>query len=81
VNKLASSQIHLEILTQDQVRQIHLTALRLLEEVGLWLPNREILELFDDAGAQVDFTAQTVRLPAHLVEACLQKILPPVAVS
>ena len=33
-----------EVLTHDEVYQIHLTALRVLEEVGLWLPHREILE-------------------------------------
>ena len=66
----------LEVLTEDQVRQIHLTALRVLEEVGLWLPCREALELFDDAGARVNFAAQTVRIPAHLVEACRKRIPP-----
>ena len=73
---MSDSTRFLEILTQDQVRRIHLTALRVLEEVGLWLPNREILELFESAGAHVDLNAQTVRIPAHLVEACIQKIPP-----
>ena len=73
---MSNSAHFLEILTPDQVRQIHLTALRVLEEVGLWLPNREVLELFDNAGAHVDLNAQTVRMPAHLVKACVQKIPP-----
>ena len=73
---MSNSGRFLELLTLDQVRQIHLTALRVLEEVGLWLPCREALELLDDAGAWVDFAAQTARIPAHLVEACLQRIPP-----
>lgn len=63
----------LEILTPEQVRSIHDTALRILEEVGLWLPNSEILQLYADAGAEVDFKAQKVKLPASLVEDCIEK--------
>lgn len=63
----------LEVLTTDQVRQIHLTALRVLEEVGLWLPNHEILEILHDASASVDFSAQIARIPAYLVESSIQK--------
>jgi trimethylamine---corrinoid protein Co-methyltransferase len=66
----------LEILTTDQVEQIHETAVRILEEVGLWLPNREILELFADAGANVDFEKQMVRIPAPLTQACIEKFPP-----
>ena len=63
----------LEILTEDQVRQIHFAALRVLEEVGLWLPNREVLELLHDAGAYVDFTTQIARMPPWLVENSIDK--------
>lgn len=59
---------YLEVLTQDQIRQIHETAARVLEEVGLWLPHQEILGIFRDAGAWVDFDKQIVRLPPALVE-------------
>jgi trimethylamine--corrinoid protein Co-methyltransferase len=62
------SRDRLEILTKDQVRQIHETALRVLGEVGLWMPHREVLERFHAAGAQVDFKAQTVRVSGDLAE-------------
>jgi hypothetical protein len=42
----------------------------------MWLPNREILEAFHEAGAQVDFEAQTVLIPPQLVEACQPRIRP-----
>jgi trimethylamine---corrinoid protein Co-methyltransferase len=63
----------LEILTPEQEQAIHHTSLRILEDVGLWLPNKEILELFADSGGMVDFKAQTVNLPAPLVESCIDK--------
>jgi trimethylamine--corrinoid protein Co-methyltransferase len=65
-----------EILNPDQVEQVHLTALRVLEEVGLWLPHREILEYFHQAGAQVSFDEQMVRLPPELTTECIQKFPP-----
>lgn len=65
-----------EILNPVQVEQVHLTALRVLEEVGLWLPHREILEYFHQAGAQVSFDEQMVRLPPELTTDCIQKFPP-----
>ncbi|MBS1253802.1 MAG: Glycine betaine methyltransferase [Anaerolineales bacterium] len=70
---MSDSRRYFEILTPDQVRQLHETALRVLAEVGMWLPNREILEVFHDAGARVDFDAQTVLIPADLVEGSIDK--------
>ena len=52
-----------EVLTEDDVRDVHVAALRVLEEVGLWLPNREILERLRDGGAHVDFDTMNVRMP------------------
>ncbi len=66
----------LEILSKEQVQRIHETALLVLEEVGLWLPNHEILQLYADAGAKVDFEGQFVRIPAGLMEACIAKFPP-----
>ncbi len=71
---MACSPRCLEILTGDQVRDVHQTALRVLEEVGLWLPDRDVLEVFADAGARVDMDAQTVLIPPDLVEASLREV-------
>jgi trimethylamine--corrinoid protein Co-methyltransferase len=70
---VTDAKAYFEILTADQVEQIHLTALRVLEEVGLWLPHAEILEYFHLAGARVAFDEQIVRLPPELTNDCIQK--------
>lgn len=59
---------YLEVLSQEEVEQVHLTALRVLEEVGVWLPNEEVLSIFSDAGARVDRPTQKVLIPAEVVE-------------
>lgn len=70
---MADSPHYLEILSPDQIQQIHETSLRVLDEVGLWLPNREILECFHSAGARVDFETQTVRISQELAEQNIRK--------
>lgn len=62
-----------EVLSPDQVRLIHLHAIRVLEEVGVWMPHQEVLQYFHDAGARVDFPTQRVWIPAHLVENSIRK--------
>lgn len=59
---------YLEVLSPEQVEEIHLTALRVLEEVGVWLPSEEVLGIFADAGARVDMATQRVLIPAEVVE-------------
>lgn len=59
---------YLEVLSQDEVRQIHLTALQVLDEVGLWLPSKEVLAIFADSGARVDWAAQKVFIPTDVAE-------------
>ena len=73
---MADSRRFLEVLSPEQVEQIHLLALRVLEEVGVWFPNREILERFQDAGAQVDVDTQRILIPAQLVEDSIRKFPP-----
>ncbi|MGD2270357.1 MAG: trimethylamine methyltransferase family protein [Desulfobacterales bacterium] len=63
-----------EVLIPEDVKKIHLTALRIAEEIGLCMPFKEALELYDAAGAQVDFDKKTVRIPSSLIENSLKKI-------
>ena len=63
-----------EVLTPGDVKKIHLTALRIVEEIGLCMPFQEALDLYDAAGAQVNFDKQTVRIPASLIENSFKKM-------
>ena len=61
----------LEVLTDKQIPQIHWSSLEILEQTGVCIPHRRLLELLSDHGAFVDFAAQLVRFPASLVERAL----------
>ena len=70
---MTSSPRFLEILSSDQIELIHLTALRILEDIGLWLPHQEILEILHEGGARVDFNKQMAFIQAHIVESSIKK--------
>jgi len=61
----------MDILSGDQVEAIHLTSLRILEELGVEVMSVRALEIFKAAGAAVDTATMTVRLDRGLLEQCL----------
>jgi len=60
-------------LSEEQIRKIHLSSLRLLETTGCVFKNREALQIFEEAGATVDRKTGRVRIPPHLVEHAIEK--------
>ena len=60
-------------LSEDGIRKIHLSSLKLLEKTGCMFKDRLALGIFEDAGAKVDYKTETVRIPAHLVEQAIKK--------
>jgi trimethylamine--corrinoid protein Co-methyltransferase len=61
------------ILTEDEVSEIHSTALSLLENVGMAIYSSDALNLLKDAGVNVDFTKNIARPTASLVEEEIKK--------
>ena len=61
----------LEVLSADQIEAIHLTSLRILEELGMEVMSARGRALLKAAGAQVDAASHSVRLDRGLVERAL----------
>jgi trimethylamine--corrinoid protein Co-methyltransferase len=61
----------MEVLSADQLEAIHLTSLRILEELGIELMSPRARDTLRAAGAQVDDATGTVRLDRALVAASL----------
>ena len=61
----------MEVLTADQLEAIHLTSLRILEELGIELRSPQACEIMRTAGAQVDDASGMVRVDRGLVEQAL----------
>jgi len=61
----------LEILTEAQIHEVHWSSLEILEQTGIRVPYRPLLELLRDHGAFVDFASQVIKFPTALVEGAL----------
>lgn len=61
------------ILSNSQLEQIHFTALKILINVGIRVHNKEALNIFKKAGAQVDFHSETVKIPEDMVAYALKQ--------
>lgn len=61
----------MEVLSEDQLEAIHLTSLRILEELGMEVMSPRALAVLQAAGARVDFATRTTYLDRGLVESAL----------
>jgi trimethylamine--corrinoid protein Co-methyltransferase len=59
------------LLTEEQIKEIHMATLTLLEKTGVKVLNEEALELLKDAGCRMD-DGQIVKIPGKLVEESIQ---------
>jgi trimethylamine--corrinoid protein Co-methyltransferase len=55
-------------LSQDEMQRIHLSALRILDEVGLKVDSEEALAYLEQYGCRVDYDRRRVTFPADLVQ-------------
>jgi len=65
-----------EVLSPKELIEIDRASRELLQDVGVLLAHEEGLDLLAKAGAKVDRTAQTVRIPSHLVDLALSRCAP-----
>jgi trimethylamine--corrinoid protein Co-methyltransferase len=66
-----SGQPLLRLLSNEEIETIHLSSLRVLEEVGVSIQNDNALKLVADAGADIDVTKKIARIPQHLAKEAL----------
>ena len=65
----------LKFLTDSQADELHEASLELLSRTGCVFKDDRALQIFADAGADVDFTKQLVRIPPQLVETAIHSAL------
>ncbi|MDO4541764.1 MAG: trimethylamine methyltransferase family protein [Bacillota bacterium] len=61
----------LALFTKDDLKKIHSGTMRILENTGIVVDDKEALNLFAAAGAVVDTTGGIVKIPSHIVEAAI----------
>lgn len=63
-----SRGLNVNILTDEELNDIHLGTLQVLEKTGIFVDHDEALDLFETAGAEVNHSTRIVKIPAFLVE-------------
>ncbi|MEP6548181.1 MAG: trimethylamine methyltransferase family protein [Gammaproteobacteria bacterium] len=74
-SEVTNPYLPMEVLSTDQVEAIHLTSLRILEELGIEVMSSRALCVLEAGGADVDTATRIVRLDRGLVDSAL-KIAP-----
>ena len=64
---------HFEVLSPAEVQQIDAASMEILESVGLRVDLKKARDAFGEAGARVDETARSVRIPEKLVRWAVQQ--------
>ena len=60
--------LSLNVLTDDEVNEIHLGTLELLDQTGIFVEDEKALDCFESGGARVDRKTKMVQIPPYLVE-------------
>jgi len=60
-----------EVLSKEEISQIHQAALEVLKDPGVKIEHEEALDILNRAGAEVDQAKQIAHIPSHLVEYAL----------
>jgi len=63
----------LQLISEDEVKRIHVASMKLLEEIGVIIHNERALKLLDASGIDVDFKQKLARIPQHIVKEALVK--------
>ena len=64
--------LSLNILTDDEVNEIHLGTLELLDQTGVFVEDEKALGCFESGGARVDKKTKMVQIPPYLVEEAIR---------
>jgi trimethylamine--corrinoid protein Co-methyltransferase len=76
IKSISNPKLNLEILSLEDVQQIHDATIEIIEETGIRFPSEKALRIWKEHGAEVDFQTQIVKAPRNLVESAI-KLCPP----
>ncbi len=73
IKTISDPRLKLEVLTKEDVRKIHETTLRIIEQVGVRFPSKRALDIWEAHGATVDREKKIVKVKPHVIEEALKK--------
>jgi len=76
IKSISSPKLSLNILTPEEVQQIHTATLDVIESVGIRFPSSKALDVLEAHGAAVDRDSMVARIPGTVIEDYLAKAPP-----
>ncbi len=76
IKSISNPKLSLNILTKEEIQQIHQATLEVIETVGVRFPSAKALEIWDSYGADVDRETCIVKAQSDLIEQALNKAPP-----
>ncbi|HEY5582974.1 MAG TPA: trimethylamine methyltransferase family protein [Ruminiclostridium sp.] len=67
-------QSKIEVLSQSELEMIHRTTLKVLETVGIAVPNAEVLDLCEKLGGKIDREKNILRIPSKVLNDLLAEV-------
>ena len=66
--------LNFKVLSEKEIIAVHEASVKILENTGVQILSKKVLELLDSKGAIVDHDKKTAKIPGRLIEACLKKV-------
>lgn len=65
---------NMKVLSDSEINQVHEASVNILENTGVMIYSKKVLDLMDAKGAYVDFGSRTARIPRSMVEKALKTV-------
>jgi trimethylamine--corrinoid protein Co-methyltransferase len=72
IKSISDPRLHLDILSEKDLDQIHQASLEIIEKTGVRFPSKKALEIWEEKGADVDFETQVVKVRGEVIEDALK---------
>jgi len=76
IKSVTNPRLKLDILSPDDVQQIHAATLEIIEKTGVRFPSINALKIWEENGATVDHETMVVKASPELIETAIKKCPP-----
>ena len=76
IKSITNPKLSLNILSHEEVEQIHTATLDVIESTGVKFPSKKALDTLEEHGANVDRQSQVAKIPGQIIETYISKAPP-----
>src|SRR4030065_1842680 len=76
IKAIPNPRLALKMFSAQDIQRLHEATLDVIENTGVRFPSRKALDIWAEAGAEVDYETSIVKAPAALIERALKEAPP-----